>query len=97
MKLQYLKNVTTLKLDDSLCIGCKMCVEVCPREVFTIDNKKAKITIKDNCIECGACSKNCPTHAISVNVGVGCAAAVYTGMLSGGKPTCGCSSNGSCC
>ncbi|HOV13066.1 MAG TPA: mercury methylation ferredoxin HgcB [Spirochaetota bacterium] len=96
MKLQYLKNVTTLKLDASLCIGCGMCVEVCAREVFTIDNKKAKISIKDNCIECGACNKNCPTGAISVDSGVGCAYAVYNGLLTGSKPSCGCSDSGCC-
>ncbi len=97
MDLQYLRNVTTLELKESLCVGCKMCIEVCPRDVFVIEDKKVKISKKDNCIECGACSKNCPSGAISVNAGVGCAAALYNGFFNGGEVSCDCSSKTKCC
>jgi ferredoxin len=33
------------------------------------------------CMECGACSLNCPADAIEVKSGVGCAAAVLHSML----------------
>jgi ferredoxin len=34
-------------------------------------------------MECGACAKNCPVNAITVDTGVGCATAVITGWLTG--------------
>jgi len=36
---------------------------------------------RDACMECGACSRNCPASAIAVDSGVGCAAAVINSML----------------
>jgi len=69
--MKYLKNVVTLKLTKDKCIGCLMCIKVCPHEIFHIDNKKAFIKERDRCIECGACAKNCPVDAIEVKSGVG--------------------------
>ncbi len=89
MKLQYLKNITTLRLFQDKCTGCGMCSEVCPHAVFIINDKKAIITDKDSCMECGACMQNCPAGAIQVNTGVGCAAALIRGALTGSDPACG--------
>ena len=55
----YLKNVSTLEYDSSLCIGCRMCIEVCPHNVFRMKDKKAEIIDRDRCMECGACEINC--------------------------------------
>lgn len=93
-KLQYLKGVTTLKLDIEKCTGCGRCPEVCPHAVFMIENKKARIVDPDSCMECGACAGNCPADAISVKSGVGCAVAVISEAL-GKKSTC-CSTEDSC-
>jgi len=71
MKQKYIKNVATLKLDIEKCVGCGLCVTVCPHNVFAIENKKAIIVNKDNCIECGGCMNNCEPKAISVSQGVG--------------------------
>ena len=68
------------QISETLCIGCGMCVAVCPHRVFQLNNKKAEIIDRDACMECGACSRNCPVDAISVKTGVGCAAA---GLLGG--------------
>lgn len=96
--MKYLADVTTLKYDAGKCAGCGRCVEVCPRAVFEMQDKRAAITDKDLCMECGACARNCDFGAISVNAGVGCAAAIINGMISGGEPTCGCSDgSASCC
>lgn len=83
MKYQYLKDVTTLQVFPEKCTGCGMCTQVCPREVFSLMDNRVSIVTKDNCIECGACAKNCPFNAIQVTTGVGCAIAVFTGMLKG--------------
>jgi ferredoxin len=47
-------------------------------------------------MECGACAKNCPTKAIEVNPGVGCAAAFIFSWLSGKEPSC-CGEEIECC
>ena len=95
MKLRYLRNVSSLKLDREACTGCGRCIEVCPREVLMLQNKKAEILDLDACMECGACAMNCSFGAISVNSGVGCAAAIIQGKLKGTPPECGCATN--CC
>ena len=93
---RYLRNVATLEYDASQCIGCKMCVEVCPHNVFRMTHKKAEIVDRDKCMECGACEINCITDAIKVNQGVGCASAVISGFFKGTEPTCDCGSEASC-
>ncbi|MHB8859090.1 MAG: mercury methylation ferredoxin HgcB [Thermoleophilia bacterium] len=98
--MKYLANVTTLEYDIGKCTGCRRCVEVCPHGVFAMEDKRAAITDRDKCMECGACALNCESGAIAVDSGVGCAAAIITGMLTGSEPTCGCDSDddsGSCC
>jgi NAD-dependent dihydropyrimidine dehydrogenase PreA subunit len=90
MKHVYLKNVVTLALDGEKCTGCGMCAEVCPHEVFIVNHRKAYISDKDACMECGACALNCPAAALSVQAGVGCAAAVINSKTgSSGDCCCG--------
>ncbi|MFA6078738.1 MAG: mercury methylation ferredoxin HgcB [Candidatus Omnitrophota bacterium] len=89
MKLRYLSGVVTLKYDEMKCKGCRKCTEVCPHNVFTMENGKAKMIDRDACIECGACMKNCPFNAITVDAGVGCAAAVLASGKNGNVVCCG--------
>jgi NAD-dependent dihydropyrimidine dehydrogenase PreA subunit len=102
-RLTYLKDVVTLSLAPEKCIGCGMCLEVCPHAVFGMNGSRAEIRDRDACMECGACSRNCPAEALSVQTGVGCAAAVINAMLGRtDRPCCGpvdgCSgSDGACC
>lgn len=95
----YLEDVVTLKLDRNKCNGCKMCLTVCPHEVYELYEKKARIRNRDACMECGACAMNCPEQAIEVDSGVGCALGIIMGAIKGTEPTCDCSteSNQSCC
>ena len=95
MRHKHLKKVATLNLLNEKCIGCGACADVCPHRVFKIENRKAKIT-NDFCMECGACALNCPAKAIEVNAGVGCAAAIIKGWITGSEPSCDCS-GGDCC
>lgn len=88
--MRYLSNVTTLELDREKCIGCGMCIQVCPHAVFKIENRKSEIIDRDACMECGACGMNCPVDAIAVESGVGCAAGIIIGALRGTEPTCDC-------
>ncbi len=95
---RYLRGVVTLKLDDTKCNKCNKCVEVCPHRVFQREGKElAKIVDHDACMECGACALNCESGAITVDSGVGCAAAIIWGWIRGTEPSCDCSSNSSSC
>jgi NAD-dependent dihydropyrimidine dehydrogenase PreA subunit len=69
--LRYLEGVSTLELNEDLCIGCGLCTQVCPHSVFGLREGKAEIIDHDACMECGACVNNCLTKAITVNPGVG--------------------------
>ncbi len=98
MNLKYLAGVTTLTYDSAKCAGCGRCVEVCPRGVFEMRDKRAAVTDRDLCMECGACARNCEFGALAVNSGVGCATALINSMVTGGEPTCGCGdTTAGCC
>ena len=88
--LIYLKDVVTLKLEQEKCVGCGVCLSVCPHAVWSLTNGKIEIANRDACMECGACARNCPTEALNVHSGVGCAVAVINSMLGRKKSSCCC-------
>jgi electron transfer flavoprotein alpha subunit len=53
-----------LKVDKNKCIGCSICVQVCPFNAAKLVDKKAEMN--ENCTLCGACEKACPVQAISI-------------------------------
>jgi ferredoxin len=89
-KLIYLRDVVTLALDREKCIGCGICMVVCPHEVLIMNNGCISIEKRDLCMECGACALNCPTEAVTVRAGVGCAAAVINSALGRNASSCCC-------
>ena len=100
MKTIYPGNGASLRLSTETCIGCGRCVEVCPHGVLRTQDKKVVIQDRGACMECGACAKNCPVAALTVEAGVGCAAAILQGMFRKTAPTCGCGDkkdSGGCC
>ena len=91
-------TLNTLQYDPELCIGCEMCVVVCPHGVFAMNSRVAQLVRPEACMECGACQLNCPTGAITVDSGVGCAAAMIRAALLGKKEvSCGPETESSCC
>lgn len=79
--LRYLENVVNIALDKDLCVGCGMCVNVCPHQVFKLAGKKAEFIDREGCMECGACATNCLVGAIQVDPGVGCASLIISRWL----------------
>ncbi len=53
-----------LIIDESACIGCGACVDVCPFAALALVNSVA--VVNDNCTACGACIGECPTQALSL-------------------------------
>lgn len=98
--MQYLKGLSTLKIDAQKCAGCRVCLDVCPHAVIEMADGRAFVKTLDSCMECGACKMNCRFGAIEVSQGVGCAQAIIKSMITGKEPTCGCSCNSgndACC
>lgn len=50
------------------CVGCNMCVEVCPTMTLKVDpqTKVVAYANRDNCIFCGHCAAICPSSTISM-------------------------------
>jgi NAD-dependent dihydropyrimidine dehydrogenase PreA subunit len=91
-------NFNTLRYNPELCINCGMCSIVCPHAVFASGEDVAHVIRTEACMECGACQRNCPASAITVDSGVGCAAAMIRAALTGKKEvTCGSEVDSSCC
>ena len=55
----------TTTIDEALCTGCGLCVEVCPKDTITMKGKKAVVTGLES-LHCGHCMAVCPTGAIQV-------------------------------
>jgi len=86
-------QLNTLQYEPELCNGCGFCMDVCPHAVFEMNGRKVRFANPGACMECGACQVNCPTGALAVDSGVGCAQLMIATALnkSRGKPpaTCG--------
>ncbi|MGV8175396.1 MAG: DUF362 domain-containing protein [Methanothrix sp.] len=46
-----------------LCIGCRACMDGCPRQAITVEKKISAIDYS-LCTGCGKCLRLCPTHAL---------------------------------
>jgi len=55
-------NIRVIK---NLCVGCKLCVKVCPFGAITMPQHKAEIDL-DKCTLCGACVTECKFGAIEL-------------------------------
>ncbi|MFX1510169.1 MAG: HgcAB-like fusion protein [Promethearchaeota archaeon] len=54
--------------DIELCIGCGMCIQVCPMNVYQLDDtrRKADLIRPHHCVNCNACVHRCPTHCLHI-------------------------------
>ena len=58
-----------LEVDKNKCIGCGICVDVCPSHLWYLDvNRKAepRDNYEPDCFICHACAVSCPVGAIVV-------------------------------
>ncbi len=60
--------MSVIRNDIDLCIGCRRCYEICPMDVFRMneDLRKAVIVYPEHCVTCGQCYLNCPTGSLGM-------------------------------
>ena len=57
-----------IKYDYESCIGCKLCIKVCPCEAIQYKEKDKKIKIYlSRCCFCSQCNDVCPTKCLSMS------------------------------
>jgi NAD-dependent dihydropyrimidine dehydrogenase PreA subunit len=54
------------EVDAEKCVGCGECVDVCPVEVYELQDEKSVPVNADECIGCESCVEACPQEAITV-------------------------------
>ena len=56
-------------IDDTLCNGCNICVEFCPKDVLVMKDGYPEVVNIENCTLCQLCELRCPDFAIEVYEG----------------------------
>ena len=58
------------KINEDLCRGCRMCVDICSEDVLRFDEDKKRPYIKypKDCVACLFCEIFCPTRAIDIEL-----------------------------
>lgn len=64
-KLQPYGQIT---LERDKCIGCKVCLEVCPRNLYIFNENDEKVDLinSEKCINCNACVKRCLAQCLEI-------------------------------
>lgn len=54
------------EVDQEKCVGCGECVEVCPVDVYELQNEKSVVVNEDECLGCESCLEVCEEGAITL-------------------------------
>lgn len=59
-------DLITPRLDTGRCIGCGLCLNVCPSDILALKNGKITLT-REGCFGCDHCAAVCPVEAIFID------------------------------
>jgi len=57
---------TTAIIEESLCIGCTLCISACPIDSIIGSAKTMHTVLNSSCSGCGLCASPCPTDCIAI-------------------------------
>jgi NADPH-dependent glutamate synthase beta subunit-like oxidoreductase/NAD-dependent dihydropyrimidine dehydrogenase PreA subunit len=69
VELNFQKEIPEIKIDENLCSGCGVCVNVCPYDALELKEKDGKTVAELDilkCKRCGVCVSACPTCSITI-------------------------------
>ena len=55
-----------IEVDTEKCIGCGECVEICPSDVYEIQDEKSVVVDEAECVGCESCLEVCEEEAITI-------------------------------
>ena len=55
-----------LEVDAEKCVGCGECVEICPVDVYEIQDEKSVVVNEGECVGCESCLEVCEEDAITI-------------------------------
>ena len=55
-----------VEVDSEKCVGCGECVEICPVDVFDLQDEKSVPVNEEECLGCESCVEVCEEEAITV-------------------------------
>jgi NAD-dependent dihydropyrimidine dehydrogenase PreA subunit len=55
-----------VKVDNEKCVGCGECVDICPVEVYELQDEKSVPVNEEECVGCESCVEVCEHEAITV-------------------------------
>ena len=58
------------RIDQDRCIGCGVCMDICPMQVFRPDKEshRPQVVYGEECWHCNSCVLDCPRQAISLRI-----------------------------
>ena len=56
----------TPTVDQDKCVGCGACVDVCPAEVYELQDGKSNPVNAEECLGCESCVEVCQQSAITI-------------------------------
>ena len=60
--------MTVAVIDEAWCIGCTLCIKVCPTDAIVGSNKRMHTVIEPVCTGCELCLPVCPVDCISLEI-----------------------------
>ncbi len=55
-----------ISVDQEKCTGCGECVDICPEDVYELQDEKSTPVRVEDCVGCESCVEVCEQEAITV-------------------------------